>query len=203
MPADNGKVQIAATISRLEREALDEMANREQLGIGNMIRLCIQEAALRRGIHLVPEEERLQALPEPERGPVTTERSFAYVAERLVSKLPQIRTIAELKIILYVYDRTHHLPPGQFACITYSEFCSGYERTSVLGTQRPDDGTGLSLNSVKSGIRQAVEHGLLIQESNPISNTDAVLHGDAYRLKYRLSDALIGEPIDAEDAEEQ
>lgn len=72
MTAIHEKTQISATISIFEREAIDEMAYMERLGIGNMIRLCVQEAALRRGIYLVPEEERLQTTVKQGVGPMKT-----------------------------------------------------------------------------------------------------------------------------------
>jgi hypothetical protein len=109
---------------------------------------------------------------------------------RLVGEFPQISSVAELKIIFYVYEHTHHLTTGKMARITYEEFCHGYNRTDILQTHRLDRGTGLSMSSVIRGIRCAIEHGYLIQRRDSLAEPDAAR--SAYF--YRLSESLAGTP---------
>jgi len=91
-----------------------------------------------------------------------------------------METEAEIKIVLYILRHTWGYRDYEASkLITLDEFQHGRKRKD--GT-RIDEGTGMARNSIKDGIRRAVEHGLItIIEDNH----------DLARIKryYRLSGA--------------
>lgn len=82
----------------------------------------------------------------------------------LIDELPNIDSVAELKIILYVMRHTWGFSEiDKLKKITIEEFAHGRLRKD--GT-RLDNGTGLGLSAVKDGIKKAVEHGYLTADYN-------------------------------------
>jgi hypothetical protein len=84
--------------------------------------------------------------------------------------LPQIRSLAELKVIKYVIRRTFGW--GKFVDrISLRQFMHGVTTRKVVRegeifTQveiQVDCGTGLAKNSVRRGLKRAIEHGFLIR----------------------------------------
>jgi len=106
------------------------------------------------------------------------------------SKLPHIlfdyisqMTGAELKIVLYILRHTWGFSEfGQPKRITLDEFCNGRKRADG---SRMDIGTGLSPNSIKTGIRAAIAHGFLLQIPD---NHDAARHSYEYQLNMIAGD---------------
>ncbi|MCP4540114.1 MAG: GIY-YIG nuclease family protein [Chloroflexi bacterium] len=80
----------------------------------------------------------------------------------IADALPEISSMAELKVVLHVLLRT--LKTGNSERITLREFMKG---------------TGLSRNSVKAGARSAIQHSLLIKERE--NNIDAGRISHIYR----------------------
>lgn len=101
---------------------------------------------------------------------MTTFDGFPY-PEQNWSKLPHqfidqhladIRTVSELKVVLYVLRHTWGFQEfGQVKQLTTDEFMHGRRRRDG---SRMDRGTGLSNRSVVEGLRRAVDHGYLIVE---------------------------------------
>jgi DNA-binding PadR family transcriptional regulator len=70
--------------------------------------------------------------------------------------------LAELKVVEYVLRHTWGYQEYDISKrISIDEFMHGRRRTDG---SRIDQGTGLSNRSVIDGLRQAVEHGYLVQE---------------------------------------
>jgi len=86
-------------------------------------------------------------------------QNWSKLPHSLISSLPIIETVAELKIVLYVLRHTWGYNEfGEPVKITLDEFQHGRKRAD--GT-RLDDGTGLSKPSVVKGCARAVKHGFL------------------------------------------
>lgn len=103
--------------------------------------------------------------------------------------MPEINSLAELKIILYVLRHTwgFHDPRKK---ITVDEFMNGRRR---IDRTRMDKGTGLSKRSVRLGLEKAIEHGFLIEEIND---------SDKGRIKKRYHlNLLIDESDDGFDSD--
>ncbi len=95
----------------------------------------------------------------------------------LVDQFLRISTVAELKVLIYVLRHTWGFQEyDRGKRITLDEFCHGRKRRDG---SRIDGGTGLSPNAVKAGVRAAVDHGFLIQESD---GRDAARNSYIYRL---------------------
>lgn len=93
------------------------------------------------------------AFPLPGKGKWTKVDNLVF--DWLLSKIP---TLAELKILLYVYRHTYGFGE-QERRISLDEFRHGRKK---IGGDRMDDGTGLSENAVRQGIAAAVDHDLLV-----------------------------------------
>jgi hypothetical protein len=86
----------------------------------------------------------------------------------LIDEFPNINSVAELKVILYVMRHTWGFNEIEgMKKITIEEFSTGRKKKD--GTKL-DNGTGLGLTAVKDGVRKAVQHGYLTvyyDKSNP------------------------------------
>ncbi|KKN88439.1 hypothetical protein LCGC14_0250020 [marine sediment metagenome] len=103
--------------------------------------------------------------------------------------MPEINSLAELKVILYVLRHTwgFHDPRKK---ITIDEFMNGRRR---IDRTRMDKGTGLSKRSVRLGLEKAIGHGFLIEEIND---------SDKGRIKKRYHlNLLIDESDDGFDSD--
>ena len=76
--------------------------------------------------------------------------------------LAEIDNLAELKVVLYVLRRT--LGFGKLVDrISHSQFARGIKTTRGFTEVQLDRGTGLSLPSVRAGLRKALAHGYLVR----------------------------------------
>src|SRR3990172_8637280 len=87
--------------------------------------------------------------------------NYSKLPHILIDTLPLIDSLAEMKVILYVLRHTWGFQEYQEAKrITMDEFENGRKSKG----RRIDGGIKMVRNSIKAGIKQAVEHGFLIQE---------------------------------------
>lgn len=94
----------------------------------------------------------------------TPKQNYSKMPHSLIDSLPLIKTVSELKVILYILRHTWGYSEfGKPKKITLDEMCDGRKRRD--GT-RMDNGTGLSPNSIRSGASDAVEHGFLLVEKD-------------------------------------
>lgn len=122
--------------------------------------------------------------------------------------ISQIDSMAELKIVLYVYRHTwgfqeKKINPDDPAKhdkmkhITTEEFMHGRKKSD--GVTRMDRGTGLSDWSVKDGIARALKHGYIICE---IDARDKARVKKYYGLNFHVEDISLDErfpPTDSQD----
>ena len=121
------------------------------------------------------------------------EENWSKLPHALIDLFPWIQTVAELKIVLYVLRHTWGFQEygGEGKRITLDEFSNGRKRRDG---SRLDNGTGLSPNAVKAGVRAAVRHGFLIREDD---GRDAARSSHKYRL--RMTGATVSEIDTQED----
>ncbi len=92
----------------------------------------------------------------------------------------QVTSLAEMKLVEYVLKHTWGYSEFDMVKkITTDEFMSGRKRKSG---ERIDNGTGLSKPSVIAGLKSAVKHGLLEEETD---NSDKARIKKYYKLKMR------------------
>lgn len=96
------------------------------------------------------------------------EQNYSKLPHEFIDLLPEIDSLAELKVVLYVLRHTwgfsEYDKPKK---MTLDELQNGRKRRDG---SRMDGGTGLSVNSIKSGAEKAVERGILTVE---VDETDA------------------------------
>lgn len=105
-------------------------------------------------------------------------KNFFSVPNNMINIIAHITNLAELKILLYVIRHTwgyHEF--GTPKAITNDEFMHG--RKHADGS-RMDEGTRLSEQAVRDGVRRAVEDGYLICE---VDDHDKARIKKSYRLK--------------------
>ena len=115
--------------------------------------------------------------------------NYSKLPHQLINELPQITTIGEMKVLLYVLRHTWGFQEfGEGKKITLDEFEHGRKRKDRT---RMDNGTGLTKSTIIAGLKKAVEHGFLIVE------TDS---SDKGRVKksYALNMGLESKPVDVE-----
>ena len=113
--------------------------------------------------------------------------NWSKLPHELINALPLIETIGEMKVILYVLRHTWGYQDDEKR-ISLDEFQNGRKHSHRYLKRHPDsppridNGTGLSVNTIKDGIERAVKHGFLEVDE------DAT---DKARIKrwYRLSDS--------------
>lgn len=104
----------------------------------------------------------------------------------------EISSLAEVKVVQYVMRHTWgHQEYGIRKRISVDEFMNGRWRKNG---ERMDKGTGLSKPSVITGLRSAVERGLLIEE---VDNSDRARVKKYYSL--RMNTERVSEVEDAEE----
>ena len=128
----------------------------------------------------------------------TSFKGYSQMANEWLDEIcSQIDSMAELKIVLYVYRHTWGFQKksdspdepaehDKMKKITTDEFMHG--RKDENG-ERMDRGTGLSDWSVKDGIARALKHGYIICE---VDDSDKARIKKYYGLKFRNDDALDG-----------
>src|SRR6266700_2926043 len=92
----------------------------------------------------------------------------------------RVTSLAEMKLVEYVLKHTWGYSEfNMVKKITTDEFMSGRKRKSG---ERVDNGTGLSKPSVIAGLKSAVAHGLLEEETD---DSDKARIKKYYKLKMR------------------
>ena len=116
------------------------------------------------------------------------DRNWSKLPHSFIETLPITNNLAEVKVVLYVLRHTWGFQEYETGKrITLDEFMHG--RKQADGS-RMDGGTGLCLNSVKAGVRRAVERGFLVQE--PDGRQDSGRASHVYSL--RRAPAEVSEP---------
>ena len=85
------------------------------------------------------------------------ESNYSKLPHQFIDSLPDFTSKSEICVVLYVLRHTWGYG-DEYKRLSLDEFKNGRKRKD--GT-RIDNGTGLSVNAIKSGIKQAVEHGFL------------------------------------------
>lgn len=103
--------------------------------------------------------------------------NYSKLPHALISCLPEIETVAELKVVIYILRHTwgfsEYEAPKK---ITTDEFMNGRKKRDG---SRMDSGTGLSNNSVITGLEKAVEHGFILVD---VDETDKARIEKHYKL---------------------
>lgn len=100
------------------------------------------------------------SLPDALRGRTAPEQWIALPRE-LLSRLSAFRSLAELKVVLYVLWHTFgYREYATMKAITLDEFEHGRKRKDG---SRMDEGTGLSRAAIKLGLKQAKEDAFLYE----------------------------------------
>lgn len=102
--------------------------------------------------------------------------NYSKLPHQLINALVEINSIAELKVVLYILRHTWGFRDTHKR-ITLDEFMHGRKRKD--GT-RIDNGTGLSVNSVRKGIAEAEAHGFIVIDTD---ETDKARWKTAYSLR--------------------
>jgi hypothetical protein len=90
--------------------------------------------------------------------------NYSKLPHEFIDLLPEIDSLAEMKVILYILRHTWGFSEfDKPKKITLDELQNGRKRRDG---SRMDGGTGLSVNSIKSGVERAVERGILTVESD-------------------------------------
>lgn len=104
-------------------------------------------------------------------------QNYSKLPHALIECLPIIETVAELKVVIYLLRHTwgysEYDKPKK---ITTDEFMNGRKKKDG---SRMDKGTGLSNNSVITGLEKAVEHGFIVVE---VDDSDKARIEKHYRL---------------------
>ena len=85
------------------------------------------------------------------------EQNWSRLPHQFIENLPTFTSKSELCVVLYVMRHTWGYD-DDYKRISLDEFKNGRKKKD--GT-RIDNGTGMSINAIKSGIEQAVKHGFL------------------------------------------
>jgi hypothetical protein len=116
-------------------------------------------------------------------GFVPPEKNFFQMPNAWIDICAEIRDISELKVIQYILRHTWGFHEyGICKTISVDEFMQGRRRQDG---SRIDRGTGLSEQSVRNGIKQAIGDGYLVCE---IDTSDAGRIKKSYTLKMRTAE---------------
>jgi len=90
--------------------------------------------------------------------------NFSRVPHSFISLLPEITTLSELKVMMYLIRHTWGFSEyGKPKKLTTDEFMSGRKKRDG---SRMDKGTGLSADSVIDGLRRAEDHCFIVVETD-------------------------------------
>jgi len=104
--------------------------------------------------------------------------NWSKLPHALIGALPLVETVGELKIILYILRHTWGFHDDQKK-ITLDEFANGRKRKDG---SRLDCGTGLTIPTIRDGIKRAVKHGFIIHTQDA---KDKARVKNFYTLKMR------------------
>ncbi len=88
--------------------------------------------------------------------------NYSKLPHALIDELPQINSVSELKVILYILRHTWGFQDSEKK-ITIDEFSNGRKRSDG---SRMDSGCGITGNSVRAGLDAAIEHGYIIVDED-------------------------------------
>lgn len=116
-------------------------------------------------------------------GFVAPDENWSKLPHEFIAMLPQIESLAEIKVVLYVLRHTWgYREYDEGKVITIDEFMKGRKRADK---SRLDPGTGLSKQSVVTGVKLAVQHGFL-----RVATDDSDLARKERRYALRMSNSL-------------
>jgi len=113
------------------------------------------------------------------------ESNWSKTPHALIDALPQITSLGEMKVVLYLLRHTWGFQEfGEFKKITLDEFIKGRVQRDKKTNERlrMDSGTGLSKPTVIDGLRRAEEHGFIVSELDDYDKARAKKY---YMLKMR------------------
>lgn len=114
-------------------------------------------------------------------------RNYSQLPHALIDMLPEINSLSELKVVLYILRHTWGYSEfGKPKRMTTDEFIDGRKRADG---SRCDDGTGLSKHSVINGLREAEAHGFIVVD---VDDHDKGRIKKYYRIK--MNDGKTYEP---------
>jgi hypothetical protein len=117
------------------------------------------------------------------------EQNYSKLPHVFIDMLPSFDSMAELKVMLYILRHTWGFSEfDKPKKITTDEFMNGRKKKD---RSRMDAGTGLSSNSVVTGLLSAVNHGYINVE---IDNKDKARIKKSYILNMAISYANVEEP---------
>jgi hypothetical protein len=119
--------------------------------------------------------------------------NWSKLPNALIDALPLFTSEAELKVVLYVLRHTwgYH---DEDKRISIDEFSRGRKKRGGL---RIDTGCGLTDNTIKDGLRRAIQHGFIDVEEN---TRDSGRITRFYRLKMKeIDDESVGSEVDPPD----
>lgn len=122
------------------------------------------------------------------------ESNYSKLPHDIIEQLPQIETLGEMKVILYILRHTwgfQEFGEDDYKRITLDEFMNGRKRKD--GT-RLDEGTGLARATVVEGLKRAEKHGFIVSD---VDRRDAARVKISYRLRMACdSSGLVSEPLE-------
>lgn len=104
--------------------------------------------------------------------------NYSKLPNVLIDALPLIETIGEFKVITYILRHTWGYRQDERR-ITLDEFANGRWRDKQ-NNERLDQGTGLSIPTIRDGLKRAIEHGFIIHEQDA---SDKARVKNVYSLK--------------------
>ena len=110
------------------------------------------------------------------------EQNWSRFPLALIDAFPIVETVGELKVIVYLLRHTWGFNDVERR-ISLDEFMSGRRRRDG---GRIDNGTGLTKNTVKDGIRRAIKHGFILVSED---RSDPARISRYYRLRLKTETA--------------
>lgn len=126
----------------------------------------------------------------------TPQENWSKLPHTLIAALPTIKSASELKVILYILRHTWGFHETEKR-ISLDEFANGRKKR---GGERMDGGTGMSIPSIRSGIKRAIEHGFISVETDDsdkarvkkyysLNQTVKSLHPDCKKVTPRVQES--------------
>lgn len=100
-------------------------------------------------------EEQFEGFEEPK-------ENWSKLPHVFIGALPLVETKGELEVILYILRHTWGFQDDRKK-ITLDEFANGRK---YKNGKRIDNGTGLSIPTIRNGLKRAVEHGFITHEQD-------------------------------------
>jgi hypothetical protein len=111
--------------------------------------------------------------------------NWSKLPHAMIGALPIVQTISELKVILYILRHTWGYQDFGLKRITLDEFANGRKRADG---SRIDNGVGLTIPSIRDGLKRAEAHGFIIHEQDA---RDPARVKNFYTLKMRQGEKLL------------